>query len=51
MIIGLKIKSNGDIYWYKDDNLHREDGPAVIRADGYKGWWKNGVFIKQEHPK
>lgn len=25
---------NGSQYWYVDDLRHREDGPAVIHADG-----------------
>lgn len=33
---------NGDIEWWRDNRLHREDGPAVIRYDGTKEWYLNG---------
>ena len=34
---------NGDEYWYKNGNLHRDgDEPAYISPDGKKSWWKNG---------
>lgn len=32
----------GDKFWYKFIDLHREDGPAVERADGSVEWWFNG---------
>jgi len=38
---GSYLHNDGDVYWYKDGNIHREDGPAVIRCDtdgGYVQW-------------
>jgi hypothetical protein len=32
--------------WYKEDMLHREDGPAIIRTNGEHEFWVDGV--KQE---
>ena len=32
----------------KDGKLHREDGPAVEYADGYKAWWISGEFQRSE---
>ncbi len=29
----------------RDGKLHREDGPAVIRADGTREWFQNGVPV------
>ena len=29
-------------YWYLNDKLHRENGPAVEYADGTKVWYLNG---------
>jgi len=26
--------------------LHREDGPAVVDADGREEWWVNGTLAK-----
>ena len=31
--------------WYKDDQLHREDGPAVEWPDGDTDWWLNGRYL------
>ena len=37
------VKNSYGTFHYKDkDKLHREDGPAVERANGYKAWYKNG---------
>ena len=35
------------VEWWKDGNLHRDDGPAIERANGHKEWWKNGRHIKK----
>ena len=34
--------------WYVEGKLHREDGPAIIRASS---WYLNGKKIKSSHPK
>jgi hypothetical protein len=31
--------------------LHRVDGPAVVRANGDCEWWVDGELIKSEHGK
>jgi hypothetical protein len=36
--------------WYKDGELHREDGPAVIYPDGSKFWYKHGLFHREDGP-
>ena len=33
---------SGTISYQLNGKLHREDGPAVIRADGRQYWWLNG---------
>lgn len=38
-----KIKEcDGTILYFKDDKLHREDGPAMITTEGLKAWYRNG---------
>ncbi len=39
---------DGNEFWYnKAGELHREnDKPAIVRANGYKVWYKNGVRQK-----
>jgi len=39
---GKIIDEHGDTFYYKDDELHRIDGPAVEWWDGRKHWWING---------
>ena len=41
---GIIERKNGK-GWYKDGELHREDGPAWIRYDGYKIWFLDGTLI------
>ena len=36
---GLIIGSDGIQRWYRNGELHREDGPAVIHADGAQEWY------------
>ena len=33
---------NGDRYWFINNKLHREDGPAVEFSDGTKRWYLSG---------
>jgi hypothetical protein len=37
---------NGNKFWYKDGEFHREDGPAMIYVNGFQYWYKNGEYIK-----
>ena len=39
---------DGSFYWYKGKNLHREDGPAIERADGNNAWFINGKRLTEE---
>jgi hypothetical protein len=41
---------NGDKEWYKDDKLHREDGPAIELADGGSEWYLNGQLHREDGP-
>lgn len=37
---------------YRKGLLHREDGPAVERSDGSKGWWIGGKpILENELPR
>ena len=42
---GLHIDEAGTKRWYLDDKRHRQDGPAMIRADGTESWWLHGRFL------
>ena len=45
LLNGCIVFLRGDKFWYKDDKLHREDGPAVEFADGIKGWCLHGEYL------
>lgn len=47
----FKVHPNGDTYWYNEKGqIHREDGPAVIRFNGDKEWWINGKNHRLDGP-
>ena len=43
-----KIDDNGNKRWYQNNQLHREDGPAIERTDGHKEWWFNGKCHRED---
>ena len=44
------VDVDGTKSWYLNDELHREDGPAIECANGYKEWFLNGVRHRAEGP-
>jgi hypothetical protein len=46
----IVIDRNGTERWFLNGKLHREDGPAVIRADGTQYWYLNGVIHREDGP-
>lgn len=42
--------SNGSTEWYKNDLLHREDGPAYEYLDGTKQWYQFGEYHREDGP-
>jgi len=48
--VKILICRNGDIYWTKDYQMHREDGPAAILKNGHKRWYRNGVLHNERGP-
>ena len=40
----------GTKYYYVNNVLHREDGPAVEGFNGYKAWYKNGKYHREDGP-
>ena len=47
---GKQIDIWGDEVWYKDGELHREDGPARIHSNGTKVWYKDGKLHREDGP-
>ena len=44
------IFSNGTKEWRLNNQLHREDGPAVEWSDGVKEWYLNGQRHREDGP-
>jgi hypothetical protein len=47
--VKTKDKPKGK-YWYKDGQLHRDDGPAVEQDNGTKRWYKRGKKHRDDGP-
>ena len=46
----VKVYSNGTKYWYLNDKLHREDGPACEYPNGDKLWYLNDKLHREDGP-
>ena len=46
----VKVYPNGDKFWWLNDKLHREDGPAYEGANGNKSWYLNGKRHREDGP-
>ena len=40
----------GEVYWYKDGERLREDGPAIEGLNGYREWWVAGQLHREDGP-
>ena len=47
---GLEIDVNGNKLWYLNNQIHREDGPAVEYANGSKYWYRNDQYHREDGP-
>ncbi len=47
---GKHTSPDGTQFWYKDGNLHREDGPAIISWNEYQEWYKDGNLHREDGP-
>ena len=45
-----EIDADGNIFYWRGQELHREDGPAGIFADGTKQWCINGHLHRLNGP-
>ncbi len=46
----IKIYKNYIIFINKNNHYHRENGPAIIYADGFKFWYQNGLCHRKNGP-
>ena len=49
-LIQVKTEPDGSKCWYRNGQLHREDGPAVEWANGDKFWYRNGQLHREDGP-
>ena len=40
----------GSKWWYKDTQIHRDDGPARITVNGTKHWFQDGQLHRDKFP-
>ena len=46
----VDVDDDGNKFWYFNDRLHREDGPAIEYSDGTKYWYLNGKLHREYGP-
>ena len=46
----ITIDAQGNKFWTRDGDYHREDGPAAEWADGDKYWWLNDRIHRVDGP-
>ena len=46
----VKVYEDGEINWFLNGRLHREDGPAIEGADGTKHWYLNDKLHREDGP-
>lgn len=46
----LFLPSGTKVYYNENNDMHRLDGPAFIHHNGYKEWWKDGKFHREDGP-
>jgi hypothetical protein len=47
----VRVYLDGTKFWYLNDELHREDGPAVEYSDGDKFWYLDGKKLTEQQHK
>lgn len=46
----VRVSHLGSEAWYLNDKFHRENGPAIVCADGSKLWYINGKLHRTDGP-
>jgi hypothetical protein len=46
----VKVNENKTTRWYLNGKVHRENGPAVVYADGTKEWYLNDMLHREDGP-
>ena len=46
----VKVYEDRTEWFNEQGQFHREDGPTIEYADGYKAWWINGKLHREDGP-
>jgi hypothetical protein len=46
----VHVYASGNKFWYLNEQLHREDGPAIDCDDGYKCWYIKDRLHREDGP-
>ncbi len=46
----MTVDDDGTRRWHLNGHLHREHGPAVVRADSSRSWYINGRIHRTDGP-
>ena len=44
----VKVYDNKTEWFNQEGQRHREDGPAIEYANGYKSWYLNGIEVNED---
>ena len=44
----VRVYANNDKYWRLNGKYHREDGPAIERADANNYWYLDGIIYTEK---
>ena len=44
----VKVYDSGTRFWYVNDLLHREDGPAIEWSNGDRSWYLHGNKVTEQ---
>ena len=44
----METDHKGSKFWFLNDELHNEHGPAYEKLNGYKEWWLHGKKVTEE---
>ena len=51
ILLGYEIEADEDLVtWFLNGQIHREDGPAIIEADGSESWFLNNQRHREDGP-
>jgi hypothetical protein len=46
----IERDKSGNIRWFTNGRLHREDGPAIEYMNGLKEWYCGGILHREDGP-